>query len=412
MYNVVYHIPHLGGYEMRNIKWVDNQFKKLGSATQETQHFCEKEIKKAINLHSSIPEYKPTPLHSLSGLSDFLGVKGIYIKDESKRFGLNAFKGLGVSYAMASYFSRELSLDLNSTNFQMLVEHVKSSPKVTFATATDGNHGKGVAWAAGLFGQHAKVYMPKGSSLSRLNAVQQLGADACITDLNYDDTVQMVADLASDNNWDLIQDTAWEGYEMIPLYIMQGYTTIIAEIVEQLKDESLSEITHVFLQAGVGSFAASIAAAIYNVTAGSTPKIVIVEPSQADCLHQSALHPTGAPQRVYGDLFTMMAGLACGEPNPVGWKILKSISDYFFSCDDSISAEGMRVLGNPIGQDAKVISGESGAVPLGLLYELMSNNELEEVKNKLELDDSSNILVISTEGDTDPINYRKVVEGV
>lgn len=409
-YNVVYHILHkIGGHKMEKIKWTDNQFKKLGFSTRETEHFSERELKKAINFHSSMPEYKPTPLHNLSELSNSLGVKGIYVKDESKRFGLNAFKGLGVSYAMASYFAKELALDLDSTNYDSLNEQVKSLPKSTFATATDGNHGKGVAWAASLFGQQAKVYMPKGSSQSRLKAIQNYGADACIMDLNYDDTVQTVANLAEINDWTLIQDTAWEGYEEIPLYIMQGYTTIVSEITTQLKGVSLNEITHVFLQAGVGSFAASIAAAIYNLTSGSSPKVVIVEPSKADCLYHSALHPTGTPQRVYGDLATMMAGLACGEPNPVGWEILKSISDYFFSCDDSISANGMRVLGNPICKDVKVISGESGSVPMGLVYELMSNDELDQVRYKLGLNDSSNILVINTEGDTDPINYRKVV---
>jgi diaminopropionate ammonia-lyase len=394
---------------MGNIQWVENQFKKSRSDIKELHTFSEKEMKKAMNFHSSVPHYKDTPLYSLTGLSEFLGVKEIYVKDESQRFGLNAFKGLGVSYAMASYFASVLSIDLSSTNFDMLTKQVKSLSTSTFATATDGNHGKGVAWAAGLFGQNANVYMPKDSSEARLEAIQNLGANACITNLNYDDTVQMVDSLAQDNNWVLIQDTAWEGYVTIPMFIMQGYLTIIGEILEQFKDESFKEITHVILQAGVGSFAGAMAAFIHNITSHSTPKIIIVEPSNAACLYQSAVHPTGAPQRVHGDLATIMAGLACGEPNPVGWEILKSVSDYFFYCDDSISAKGMRVLGNPIAQDPKIISGESGAVPLGLLYELMSDSESSELKTKLELDKSSKILVINTEGDTDPINYRKVV---
>ena len=178
---------------MNNIKWVANQWKKIEPVPQELNSFTDIEIKKIFNFHSSIPEYKSTPLHFLSGLSDSLGVQGIYVKDESKRFGLNAFKGLGATYAMASYFSEKLSLDLNVISFPELLKHVKSLPKSTFATVTAGNHGKGVAWAANLFGQEAKVYLPKGSSTMRLKAIQELRADAEISTMNYDDTVQHVA---------------------------------------------------------------------------------------------------------------------------------------------------------------------------------------------------------------------------
>lgn len=188
---------------------------------------------------------------------------------------------------------------------------------------------------------------------------------------------------------------------------MQGYTTIVAEIVEQL---SFREISHVFLQAGVGSFAGAIAAAISHSASDSAPKIIIVEPSEADCFYQSAQSTTGEAQRVYGNLSTMMAGLACGEPNPIGWEILKRTSDYFFSCDDSISAKGMRVLSSPVHHDVKIISGESGAVPLGLLHELMTIDQLNEIKYRLGLDDSSSILIINTEGDTDPVNYKTIIQ--
>lgn len=394
---------------MNNIKCVDNQFKETKAVTQELLNFSKDEVEKAYNFHSDIPGYKSTPLHSLPGLSDLLGVKGIYVKDESKRFGLNAFKGLGASYAMATYFSKKLSLDLDAINFTQLLDLVKKLPKSTFATVTAGNHGRGVAWAANLFEQESKVYLPKGSSTMRLNAIQELGADASITEMNYDDTVLHIASVAEENNWILIQDTAWEGYEELPLSLMQGYTTIVAEVLAHLNDQSLREISHVILQAGVGSFAGAIAAAIYQASSGTAPKIIIVEPSEADCLYQSVQHTTGEPQRVYGNLSTMMAGLACGEPNPIGWEILKTIGDHFISCDDSISAKGMRVLSSPMHEDVKIISGESGAVPLGLLHELMTNNELTAMKNNLGLDDSSNVLIINTEGDTDPIHYKKIV---
>ncbi|MEW9501720.1 diaminopropionate ammonia-lyase [Jeotgalibacillus marinus] len=391
-----------------DINWVSNNFKGKVS-TQGSDNFSSTELKKTLQFHSSITGYEPTPLHSLDALAKYLDINKVFVKDESKRFGLNAFKGLGASYAIATYFSQTLSVDLNTVDFNKLGKLAKTLPQVTFATATDGNHGKGVAWAASHFGQKSKVYMPKGSSTARLKAIEALGADACITELNYDDTVQLVADLSSEHDWVLIQDTAWKGYESIPLSIMQGYTTIVSEIHEQLEADTFNEITHVILQAGVGSFAASMAASIYNLISGSMPKILVVEPSNANCLYQSSKNPEGTPQRVYGDLSTMMAGLACGEPNPFAWEILKSLSNYFFSCKDQISAIGMRILGNPIDSDAKIISGESGSVPMGLLHELTKNKKLHQLKNELELDRSAKVLVINTEGDTDPMNYRKVV---
>lgn len=392
-----------------SIDWVSNKFRS-DTLPQESFYFSAKETEKALHFHSSIPGYKATPLHSLHSLAQYLGVNSVYVKDESERFGLNAFKSLGASYAIASFYSEKLNIDLNSIHFNELVKLVKNAPSTTFATATDGNHGKGVAWAASLFGQKAKVYMPKGSSPARLEAIKNLGADACITDLNYDDTVQMAADLSEKHHWVLVQDTAWEGYQQIPLSIMQGYTTIIAEIYKQNED-FFNRISHVILQAGVGSFAASMAASLFNFKKGNKPKISIVEPESANCLYRSSQSTSGSPVRVYGDLATMMAGLACGEPNPFSWNILRTCSDDFFSCSDKISALGMRILGNPIDPDPKIISGESGSVPIGLLHELTKNNAMERIRKKLELDQASNVLVINTEGNTDPENYRNIVWG-
>lgn len=394
---------------MNQPTWVENPFHNLVTPAFELKYFLKKEMKKSYRFHSSMPGFEITPLHSLPALAASLGIKAVSVKDESKRFGLNAFKGLGASYAMASYFSKQLSIDLSSTDFQNLLTKVESLPQSTIATVTAGNHGKGVAWAARLFGQEAKIFMPKGTSESRLEAIQELGADASISELNYDDAVLEVAKMASENHWVLMQDTAWDGYEEIPLYIMQGYATIVAEVLEQLKQQSFDEISHVIIQAGVGSFAASIAATIYNARTDHPPKIIIVEPEKANTFYQSAQNKTGEAQRVHGNLETMMAGLACGEPNPIGWNVLRSLGNYFFSCDDVVSAKGMHLLGNPLGKDVKIISGESGAVPVGLLHELMMNDALSEAKNKLELDENSHVLVINTEGDTDPLNYNKIV---
>lgn len=393
---------------MPEIIGIKNQFKNTTQA-KELETFSKEKLMEVIHFHSSMSGYKKTPLQPLKNLSNYLGVDSIYVKDESQRFGLNAFKALGVSYAVADYFAKKLSLDLEETDFKTLLEKSKSLPPVTFATATDGNHGKGLAWAARLFEQSAKVYMPKGSSPQRLKAIQGFGAEAYETDMNYDDTVQMVADLAEKNGWVVIQDTAWKGYEEVPLAIMHGYTSMVSEITQQLGDTKLSDITHVFLQAGVGSFASSIAAAVHEITQEDTPIISIVEPRKADCLFQSTKEDSGESKRVYGDLDTMMAGLACGEPNPVAWNMLKTLVDYYYSCEDIISAKGMRVLGNPLGNDPKVIAGESGSVPLGFAYEILSKDEYSDVKKELCLDKNSKILVINTEGDTDFENYRRVV---
>lgn len=394
---------------MTHIQWHLNKHQSHDTSKGLLDEFDDKVLKNAVNFHSSIPGYKATPLHNLTALAETLGVNHIYVKDESKRFDLNAFKALGGSYAMATYLAEKKNLDLSTTNYETLMEEIKHLEPETFATVTAGNHGKGVAWAAQNFGQTSKVYLPKGSSDSRLHAIQALGAEAHSSDMNYDDAVIHVAEAAKENGWVLLQDTAWEGYETLPLYIMKGYTTIVAEILEQLSKEDLNDITHVILQAGVGSFAAAVAVSIYNQRMDNPPIFIIVEPSKADCLYESAQDDAGEPQRVHGDLDSMMAGLACGEPNPVAWEILKPITEAFFTSTDDVSAEGMRILSAPKGHDPKIISGESGALPIGVLHELMTNQALKEAKEALNLKQDSNILIINTEGDTNPENYKKIV---
>ncbi len=398
-----------GGEQVQNIRWIENRFRDTRDANEYTGVYSTIEMDKANRFHATMPGYTETPLKDLSGLAALLGVDKVYVKDESERFGLNAFKGLGVSYAMAKYFAGVLELDLDSVTFDELLERVSDLPEITFATATDGNHGKGVAWAAGIFNQKAKVYMPEGTAKSRLNAVTDHGAEGHITNMNYDDTVRYAAEAADENDWVLLQDTAWEGYEDVPENIMKGYMTIVSEIIKQLGNKGFDDITHIFLQAGVGSFAGAMAAAVFNATGGDMPEIIIAEPRKADCLYQSAGNENGEPVAVAGDLDSMMAGLCCGEPNPAAWNILKSLTNYFISCDDSVSAQGMRVLGNPSAKDHKVISGESGAVTTGVLHEVTRSGNHVELKKRLGLDETSKVLLINTEGDTDPDNYRKVV---
>ena len=362
--------------------------------------------------HKSLPNYKATPLVDLKNLAAHYGVKKVWLKEESKRFGLNAFKVLGGSYAIGKYLSQRLGKDINELPYNVLIsdEIKKQLGDVTFVTATDGNHGRGVAWMANRLKQKSVVYMPKGSAKMRFDAIAREGADVTITELNYDDAVRLANKGAEDYGWIMVQDTAWDGYEEIPLWIMQGYSTIINEVIEQLKEMGDEKPTHVFLQAGVGSFAGAVQGYLAHLYGEDRPITVICEPHGANCIYKSMAANDGNPHNVSGDLTTIMAGLACGEPNTISWKILRDNSDFSVSCDDEIAARGMRVLSSPLGDDARVISGESGAVGLGLFTVLSEKKEeFAELMKELKIDENSKILCISTEGDTDVEGYRNVV---
>ncbi len=362
--------------------------------------------------HETVPDYRATPLVRLDGLAKKLGVKRIYVKDESKRFGLNAFKSLGGIYAVARVLCRELSLDIGRVSFADLqAPKIKNKMKdIVFITATDGNHGRGVAWAASRFGCKSYIYMTKGTVRSRVDAIKAAGAeDVIVTDLNYDDTVRLAAKLAEENGWKLTQDTAWEGYEEIPEWITQGYTTMGAEMLDQLRLDGIAKPTHLFLQAGVGSFAGSILGYFANRFDGDPPVTTIVEPVNVACVLESALYGDGKTHAVPGIQQTIMAGLNCGEPCLTTWGILRDLSSFYAACPDFVSAKGMRTLSNPLGNDAKIISGESGAVGPGLLTLLLEREDLAETGRMMGINEDSVVLFVSTEGDTDPIGYYDVV---
>ena len=360
-----------------------------------------------INYHQSFPEYAVTPLQNLQALAASLGVKGVFLKDESYRFGLNAFKVLGGSFAIGRYIAEAIAMPVEQmTMAGLLAEDViRKFGKQTFITTTDGNHGRGIAWTAARLGQHAVVNMPQGTADERLNNILALGAEATILDMNYDDAVRYSNALAIKNGWIMVQDTAWEGYEAIPLTIMQGYLTMVYETVRQLPVKP----THVFIQAGVGSVAGTVQALLKNYYGEACPIVTIVEADKAACLYETALAADGTLHNVGGDLATMMAGLACGEPNSLAWKILDAYADNFAKCSDEVAAQGMRILANPLGDDPKVVSGESGAVGIGMLSELMRSAKYVDIKNTLQLDEDSVVLCFSTEGATDKENYQRVI---
>jgi diaminopropionate ammonia-lyase len=278
---------------------------------------------------------------------------------------------------------------------------------MTFVTATDGNHGRGVAWTANRLKQKSVVYMPKGSSPIRLQKIQDEGAEASIEDMNYDEAVRLAAKYAAEHNGVVIQDTAWEGYQDIPTWIMQGYATMALEANEQLKKLGVERPTHIFIQAGVGSLAGAVQGFFAMEHQDNVPVTVVVEPDNAACYYLSAQE--GKMSNVGGDMQTIMAGLACGEPNVLGFEIIKNYSAGFLSCPDYIAADGMRILGNPMSDDTKVVSGESGAVTMGAVYRILTDGRYQEFREQLKLDENSKILLFSTEGDTDPDKYRRIV---
>ena len=225
-------------------------------------HFSQSQAKLARQFHQKIAGYRPTPLCALDDLANLFGVKKILVKDESKRFGLNAFKMLGGAYAIAQLLCEKYHLDIETLSF----EHLKNAigEKMTFATTTDGNHGRGVAWAAQQLGQNAVIYMPKGSAQERVDAILNLGAECIVTDMNYDDTVRLTMQHAQQHGWEVVQDTAWEGYTKIPTWIMQGYATLADEAVEQMREMGVTP-THVLLQAGVGAMAGGVLGYLVDV---------------------------------------------------------------------------------------------------------------------------------------------------
>lgn len=371
------------------------------------------QVKPVQAYHRSLPGYAPTPLVCLPGLARHLGIENLYVKDESPRFGLNAFKALGATWALARILAERLGRNLDGLGFSFFQRaEVKERIKdLVFVTATDGNHGRGLAWAAAQLGCRSHVFMPAGIAPIRVENARKEGARVEVTAVNYDDTVRLTARTAREKGWILVQDTAWEGYEKIPAWIVQGYTTMAAETLDQMEGAGMTPPTHMFLQAGVGSMAAAVLGYYAHKFRQVCPATFILEPDQADCMYQSALADDGRPRAVEGELKTMMAGLACGEPNPQAWQILRDFATGFISCSDSVAAKGMGVLAHPRPGESPLVSGESGAVGPGLLVCLIRDPSFAGLKEKMKITSESILLCFSTEGDTDPENYQRMVQG-
>ncbi|MEZ5756739.1 MAG: diaminopropionate ammonia-lyase [Emcibacteraceae bacterium] len=354
------------------------------------------------------PGYVPSPLHRLNGLASELGVGTIYYKDESQRFSLKSFKALGGAYAVVRVLKEHLSMVLKENNISetdilsgKYADHLKN---FTVATATDGNHGRSVAWGAQKCGINCVIYMHKGVSESRAIAVELLGAKVVWVEGNYDDSLLKVKRDAIENQWYIISDTSYDGYTYVPKFVMAGYTVMTQEIIDQLQNNPIP--THIIIQGGVGGLAGAICAHAAKIWGSKRPKFIVVEPETADCLYQSA--KAGEPKMVHIEQETMMGGLSCGEVSIIGWDILKNNADHFVSISDDNVKAAMCLLALGVGDDPSVEAGESAVAGVAMLMELAKAPTL---KKELALGENSRILLFGTEGATDQKIYDEIISG-
>lgn len=342
-----------------------------------------------------------TPLHALPALAGELGLGTLHVKDEGFRLGLGSFKALGGAYAVFRLVLEEASKRLGrSVDVGDLDRpEVRSvAATMTVACATDGNHGRSVAQGAELVGAKAAIFVHAGVSDGRVAAIACYGAEMIRVDGNYDDSVRQAARVAAEKGWTVVSDTSWPGYERIPGLVMQGYTAIVREALGQISEPP----THVFVQAGVGGIAAAVAGHLAIVLGEARPVFTVVEPARAACVFGAA--KAGHPIKITHGEATVMAMLECYEASPVAWRVLARVADAFMTVDEDEAIAVMRRLARPAGNDPAIVAGESGGVGLAGLIRAMADHKAE-----LGLDATSRVLVVNTEGATDPHRYAELV---
>ncbi len=348
---------------------------------------------------------QPTPLYELPGLAQQLGVAHIAIKDESVRSPLASFKALGAPIALVRLVRRLWPQQQFDMATLWAGGYAALLADFTVISATDGNHGRALAAAAQSLGCRCVIVIHANVSIEREQAIAAYGAQIIRISGNYDDSVVESARLAAANGWHVVSDTSYAGYEIIPGDVMQGYSIIADEVVAQTQSQPTAcPYTHVFLQGGVGGFAAGMASYLWEFFGLVRPRLIVVEPEQADCLYQSAI--VGAPANATGSVDSLMAGLACGETSPLAWQILQPCIDDFMTVSDESAAHAMRCLAYPTDHDIPIVSGESGAAGLAGLQTVLGDVA---VAQSLGIDATSRILLISTEGATAPSVYHECV---
>tara|TARA_B100000287_G_scaffold146818_1_gene138561 strand:+ start:921 stop:2051 length:1131 start_codon:yes stop_codon:yes gene_type:complete len=338
------------------------------------------DIDEAYNVISGWDNYSPTPLRSLNKLSIKLNLNKIYYKDESKRFDLKSFKALGGAYA---------------------VEKVsKGNKNITISTATAGNHGRSVAWGSQKLGLKCKIFISEYVSESRAKVMRGFGADVIRVKGNYDNSLNECVKQSEKNNWQIVQDVAWSNYKLVPKLTMAGYSVMMKEISNQISDKKIS---HVILQAGVGGMAAAMVAGIARYL-DHVPKIIVVEPESAACVLESI--KAGKIEKITIEKESIMGGMSCGEVSLVPWEILKNSVDYCVTVSDEYISKTIKFLANSQFADEKLIGGECSTPGIISLISLSNDNA---IKNKINLDENSNVLLFGCEGDADEELYQKLL---
>jgi diaminopropionate ammonia-lyase len=351
----------------------------------------------------SWPGYKPTPLHLLQKLAARASIEPVLYKDEAERFGLGSFKALGGAYAVFKLLRNAIREQKNvtaSTHDLTSGDYADVTSRITVTCATDGNHGRSVAWGARTFGCRCVIYIPETVSAGRCESIAGYGAEIRRFPGTYDDGVRRVATDAAAHGWTVVSDTAYEGYTDIPRDVMQGYSLMVEEALGQ----AAAVPSHVFVQGGVGGLAASVCSYLWERYGASRPRFVVVEPEKADCFYRSAM--AGRPTPAEGALDTIMAGLACGEVSPLAWRILETGADAFMTIDDEAAIDCMRLLADGRFGDDAVVAGESAVA--GLAGLLMASADAD-ARVRLDLRRDSRVLVFGTEGATDPQVYCSIV---
>jgi len=349
--------------------------------------------------------YAPTPLVTLPALADSIGIDAILYKDEGPRFGLGSFKALGGSYAALRVVQRVISDQLGAPVSLADIrngKHADACAAITLVSATDGNHGRSLAWGCQRIGAPCRIYIHAEVSEGRAQAMRDLGADVVRINGDYDASVALARDEAAANDWYVVSDTSWDGYSDPPRDVMAGYGVMTREACAAMEPPP----THVFLQGGVGGLAGSVAALLRQYWGPDAPRVVVVEPDLAACLYESARAGRATTVDITDE--TLMAGLSCGEPSPMAWEVLSEQASDFLTIPDSIVAPAMRLLARPLGDDPVVEAGESAVAGLAAVIAARQDADLSQA---LGLNENSRVLLIGSEGVTDPDIYAAIMAG-